>query len=208
MPSCTHYPFVCTAINTGENSVSREDRIQHPSAFRAARSQWLISTWSELNQGQCALFDFIELTIVLQPGTVWQCDPTVLLFFCVTSSDFSIDYKEKTNPRWGCWKTDWAGGQHEEVLCVWRVGGLLIYRPVVLCAAVARRAKKTRTAQLLLKLMSIFDCPVNTRIVWKYICTNKFHSKWNASKIEMNSQDILVQIIQHIKSKNCKNYYR
>lgn len=192
MLSCTHYPFVCTAINTGEKSVSREDGIQHPSAFRVARSQWLISTWSELNQGQCALFDFIELTIVLQPGTVWQWAPTVLLFFCVTSPDFSIDYKEKTNPRWGCWKTDWAGGQHEEVLCEWRVGGLLIYRPMVLCATVARRAKKK--IHLSCCWSSFLYLTVqynNTRIVWKYILTNKFHSKWNIS-IEMNTQGILV----------------
>lgn len=155
MPSWTHYPFVCTAINMGERSVSREDRKQHPSAFRATESQWLISTWSELNQGQCALFDFIELTIVLQRGTAWTMRSySLLVFLCDIPWFFFHRLQRKDKSEMRMLEADWAGGQK-------RGGALRVEsgRSTDLSTdgAVCNSSCeiKNKTAQLLLKLISI-----------------------------------------------------
>lgn len=64
---------VSCLINRGEGTVSREEGKQYPSAFLSNRvrvvQQHMIQV-TLFDQGQCALLDFIELTIVLNSRTV------------------------------------------------------------------------------------------------------------------------------------------
>lgn len=107
----------------GERSVSREDRKQHPSAFRATDSQWLISTWSELNQGQCALFDFIESAIVLQRGTVWTTRSCSLIVFLCDIPWFFFPSTTKKRQIWDEDVGNGLGGRPKWGGALWEESG-------------------------------------------------------------------------------------
>lgn len=127
-----HCLVLCTLINTGEGSVSRENRKQQPSAFRAAQSHRLSRTWSKLhfeNQGQCTLI-VLSRALLCEDGQSDQASPTVLLFqcgipvlfffFCLLCFVFFPPTTKKSQIRDGDvgnelgGKPKWGGAQHVE----------------------------------------------------------------------------------------------
>lgn len=73
MESCTQQLSVCSLINRKEGSVSRDKRKQYPAFFfyscRVQAVQQHMIQVILFGQDQCALFDYIELTIVSNTGT-------------------------------------------------------------------------------------------------------------------------------------------
>lgn len=105
--SYTHWLSVSSLINIAEGSVSREKRKRYPPAFLGCRL-WVVQQNMIcvvfFDQGQCALFDFIERTIVLlsvSVRTTWSYIPIVSIWhFRHTLKG----HKEKTNLRSVCCK--------------------------------------------------------------------------------------------------------